>query len=104
MARAALPGALGSDTTVRLLYSASSLDALIYRDELLRLAAYDEVDIHFTLTRDWPDGWRGPRGRVDRRLLEEVSWSPAVVMVFVEIRGVTRITLAGFELLDQPPG
>ena len=61
----------------RLLYSARSLDRVIYRDELLRLAAYDEVDVRIALTRKWPPGWRGHRGRVDRDYLEAVAWPPS---------------------------
>jgi len=60
----------------RLLYSARRLDDVIYRDELADLAASEGADVRFTLTREWPDDWRGYRGRVDRGLIEEVSWSP----------------------------
>lgn len=68
----------------RLLYSSRSLSDVIYRDELISLAAEDGVDVHLTLTREWPEGWDGHRGRVDRRLLEEVAWAPgAQPMVFV---------------------
>src|SRR5947199_4873677 len=42
--------AIDSVVPVRLLYSARALDDVIYRDELAHLAAYDEVDIRFTLT------------------------------------------------------
>jgi ferredoxin-NADP reductase len=62
-----------SPVQARLVYSARSLEDVIYRDDLNRLAAYDEVDIRLTLTRKWPAGWRGHRGRVDRALLEELS-------------------------------
>jgi ferredoxin-NADP reductase len=65
-----------STVPVRLLYSARTLDDVIYRDELARLAASDEVDIRFTLTRQWPEGWTGHTGRIDRELLEEVAWPP----------------------------
>jgi ferredoxin-NADP reductase len=61
----------------RLLYSARSLPEVIYRDELGRLAAEDEVDVHFTLTREWPDGWSGFRRRIDEELLREVAWPPS---------------------------
>ncbi len=61
---------------VRLLYSARTLDDVIYRDELARLAAYDEVDIRFALTREWPEGWRGYRRRIDPEILDEVAWPP----------------------------
>jgi ferredoxin-NADP reductase len=66
--------AAASDVAVRLLYSARSLQHVIYRDELMRFAAYDEVDIRFALTREWPETWHGHRGRIDGRLLSEVSW------------------------------
>jgi ferredoxin-NADP reductase len=62
---------------VRLLCSARSLPLLIYRDELMRVAAYDEVDVSVTLTREQPDGWRGYRGRIDMELLAEVAWPPS---------------------------
>jgi ferredoxin-NADP reductase len=68
--RQAAPG----DVAVRLLYSARSLQDVIYRDELMHFAAYDEVDIRFALTREWPESWHGHRGRIDGRLLSEVSW------------------------------
>jgi ferredoxin-NADP reductase len=67
------------DQTVpaRLLYSSRSLGEAIYRQELAELGARPGVDIHFTLTREWPDDWQGHRGRIDRDLLETVGWSPA---------------------------
>jgi ferredoxin-NADP reductase len=68
--------AIESTVPVRLLYSARSLDEVIYRDELVRMAAHDEIDIRFTLTREQPVGWRGFGRRVDRTMLDEVSWPP----------------------------
>jgi len=65
-----------STVPVRLLYSSRALHEVIYRDELARLAAYDEVDIRFTLTREWPEGWRGHRRRIDEELLREIAWPP----------------------------
>jgi ferredoxin-NADP reductase len=65
-----------SDVEVRLLYSARSLGDAIYREQLMHLAAYDEIDIRLALTREWPEGWRGHRGRIDRRLVDEVCWPP----------------------------
>jgi ferredoxin-NADP reductase len=61
---------------VRLLHSARSLDDVIYRDELSRLAAYDDCDVRIALTREWPEDWTGHRGRIDRELLDEVAWPP----------------------------
>ncbi len=60
----------------RLLYSSRSLGEVIYREELTRLAADDGVDVQFALTREWPEDWRGHRGRISRTLLEEVAWPP----------------------------
>jgi ferredoxin-NADP reductase len=68
--------AVGSNVPVRLLYSARSIDEVIYRDELMTLAADDGTDIRFTLTRTQPEGWRGYGRRIDRELLREVAWPP----------------------------
>jgi ferredoxin-NADP reductase len=62
---------------VRLLYSARSLDDVIYRDELMRVASDAEIDIRFTLTRKQPDDWRGYGRRIDQNLLAEVAWRPS---------------------------
>jgi ferredoxin-NADP reductase len=64
----------GGDVPVRLVYSARSWGDVIYRDELLGHAAQEMVDVRFTLTREWPEGWSGHRGRVDRALVDEVAW------------------------------
>jgi len=90
-----------SPVPVRLLYSARTLDDVIYREELARLAGYDEVDIRFTLTREWPEGWRGYRRRIDREILEEVAWrqdeQPLVYVcgptAFVEVAASTLVEL-----------
>jgi ferredoxin-NADP reductase len=66
--------AIGSAVQVRLLYSARTFEDIIYRDELMHLADDSQVDVHFTLTRRQPDDWRGYRRRIDRELLEDVSW------------------------------
>jgi ferredoxin-NADP reductase len=98
--------AIGSKVPVRLLYSARALDDVIYRDELARLAAHDEVDIRFTLTRESPEGWRGYRRRIDRELLEDVSW-PREERPLVYICGPTGFveTAAGsFVELGHEPG
>jgi ferredoxin-NADP reductase len=61
----------------RLIYSARSLQEVLYSDELSTLAADSEFELTLALTRSWPDDWRGHRGRVDRALLEEVAWPPS---------------------------
>ena len=68
--------AIESTVPVRLLYSARSLDDVIYRDELMRMAADDDIDIRFTLTREQPADWHGYGRRIDDDLLGEVAWPP----------------------------
>jgi len=68
--------ATGSTIATRLLYSSKSLADVIYRNELESLAADDEVDVRFTLTREQPEGWRGYRGRIDEELLRDIAWLP----------------------------
>jgi ferredoxin-NADP reductase len=62
--------------SIRLLYSARSLTDVIYRDELDQLAADTPADVQLTLTREWPDDWKGLHGRVDRELLARVVATP----------------------------
>jgi ferredoxin-NADP reductase len=67
--------AVRSDVPTRLLYSARSLDDVIYHEEFARLeAAGDGLGVSFALTRKWPADWDGHRGRIDRELLDEVAW------------------------------
>ncbi len=66
--------AVGSTTRFRLLYSSRTWDEVIYRDELVAAPDGDAVDVRFTLTRAWPDGWTGSRGRIDEALLRDVAW------------------------------
>jgi len=58
-----------------LLYSARTLEDVIYREELERLAG-DGLAVHLTLTREQPEGWEGYARRVDRSLLAEVAPPP----------------------------
>jgi ferredoxin-NADP reductase len=59
-----------------LLYSARSLDDVIYREELERVTG-DGLDVVLTLTRSQPEGWTGHSRRVDSELLSEVAPPPA---------------------------
>ncbi len=68
--------AVASGVQARLLYSSRSPAEVIYSDELTRLAEGRGLDLRLALTREWPEGWRGHRGRVDRALLED-SVGPA---------------------------
>jgi ferredoxin-NADP reductase len=60
-------------TAVRLLYSARSDTEIIYRDEFQRFTA-DGAEIELTLTRKWPEGWKGRTGRFDRQAIEQLAW------------------------------
>jgi ferredoxin-NADP reductase len=64
------------DVPTTLLYSARSLDDVIYRAELERLAREDGLDVVLTLTRSQPEGWQGYAGRVDAELLRQVGPEP----------------------------
>ena len=61
------------------------LDRLQRREEFDR---FDDVDVRYTLTREWPEGWQGYRRRIDRELLEEVAW-PAVERPLIYVCGPT---------------
>ena len=66
----------GDSTLVRLLYSASTYEATIYRQELDRLAARsDGFSLTYTLTREQPPNWAGGRRRIDRAMLEAAGFS-----------------------------
>jgi len=66
-----------SSIPTRVLYSARSLDDVIYRAELDELARRgDGLEVVYTLTRQQPEGWRGFARRIDRPMLAEVAFSP----------------------------
>ena len=44
---------------------------MIYRDELARLDG-GKLSVHLALTREWPPGWTGRRGRIDGQWLATV--------------------------------
>jgi ferredoxin-NADP reductase len=69
--------ATGSQVPTRLLYSSRSLDDVIFREELERLAgAGDGLTVTHALTRAQPPGWSGYARRIDAVMLEEVGWRP----------------------------
>jgi ferredoxin-NADP reductase len=68
-----------SRVPVRLLLSARSADEILYRGELDGIEREQEgVAVVRTLTRSQPEGWTGRRRRVDREMLAEVAFAPAV--------------------------
>jgi ferredoxin-NADP reductase len=69
--------ATGSQVPARLLYSSRSLEDVIFREELERLAgAGDGLTVTHALTRAQPPGWSGYARRIDAVMLEEVGWRP----------------------------
>jgi ferredoxin-NADP reductase len=77
MAMARHRNAEGSTIPTRLLYSARTLDDVIYRDELMQLGAQGNgFEVLYTLTRAQPPDWNGYDRRVDRELLAEVAPAP----------------------------
>jgi ferredoxin-NADP reductase len=55
---------------VALIYSARSVDEIAYERELRELADAGRVDVRFTITREGPESWLGPRGRIDAALIQ----------------------------------
>jgi ferredoxin-NADP reductase len=90
--------AVESRVPVRLLYSARTLDELIYRDELMRAASDDEIDVRFTLTREQPAGWDGYARRIDRELLADVAW-PVEARPLVYVCGPTGFVETAADVL-----
>jgi ferredoxin-NADP reductase len=85
------------EVPARLLYSSRSLEEVIYRDELTRFAEAG-ADVQLTLTREWPSGWSGHRGRIDRPFLEEKAW-PEAQKPLIYVCGPTGFVEAAAEAL-----
>src|SRR5260370_13073743 len=86
-------------TPTRLLYSSRSLDDVIYRAELERLAsAGDGLTVTHTLTRMQPPGWSGYARRIDSAMLADVAW-PKAQMPIVYLCGPTPIVANTASLL-----
>jgi len=67
----------GDRTPVRLLYSARTVDQLLYRAELDALAeAGDGFELVYTLTRGALEGWTAEQGRIDREMLAARGFPP----------------------------
>jgi ferredoxin-NADP reductase len=70
-------GAAAVDVPATLLYSSRTLEDVIYREELGRLAEADPaLTVAHTLTRAQPDGWEGYARRIDGEMLAEVFGPP----------------------------
>ena len=87
-----------------LLYSARTLEDVIYREELEHLQR-DGLDVVLTLTRSQPEGWTGHSRRVDTDLLAEVAPPPdgrPVAFVCGPTPFVEAVALALVELGHDP--
>jgi ferredoxin-NADP reductase len=75
----------------RLVYSSRSLDQVIYRAELERLAgANGGLEVVYTLTRSQPPGWTGHSRRIDADLLRETAF-PAAERPLAYVCGPTSL-------------
>jgi ferredoxin-NADP reductase len=66
-----------SSVPARLLYSARTLDDVIYKKELDAIAVNENVRVAIALTREWPNDWRGFRRRIDREMLGDIAFAPS---------------------------
>lgn len=100
--------ATGSAAPIRLLYSSRSVEDVIYREELDRLAAeHATIEVIHTLTRAQPPGWTGYTRRIDPALLEVVTWPPEMdplIYVCGSTDFVETVTAALFSRGYSPPG
>jgi ferredoxin-NADP reductase len=89
----------GSEVPTRLVYSSRTLEEVIYRHELDRLAAAgDGFEVVHTLTREQPPGWSGYARRLDAELLRDVAW-PAAERPLAFICGPTAFVETAAEAL-----
>jgi ferredoxin-NADP reductase len=65
----------GSRVPFRLVYSVRSPRAVIYREELCDRERDDRgLDVSYAYTRETPEGWSRPPGRIDAALLSAAGW------------------------------
>jgi ferredoxin-NADP reductase len=92
--------ASNASAEVRLLYSARSIDDVIYKEELDAIDSRGVARVTIALTRAWPNEWRGFRRRIDRAMLEEVAW-PASAGARVYVCGPTPLVESVATLLVE---
>ncbi len=70
--------AADSRVPFRLVYSVRDPDALVYGEELRRRVRDDQgLDVSIVYTRETPDGWAQPPGRLTSDVLAEAGWPAA---------------------------
>jgi ferredoxin-NADP reductase len=93
--------AVGSTLPAVLLYSSRTFESIIYREELLRLAAKgDGLTVVHTLTRARPEHWTGGDRRIDRSMLAEVGFPPSAHPRVFICGPTSLVESAGQLLLD----
>jgi ferredoxin-NADP reductase len=92
-------GALRSRVPFRLIYSTRGPGAAIYADELRRRVRDDRgLDVAYAYTREVPEGWPRPAGRLDAALLTSAGW-PADLRPAAFVCGPTGFVEAVADLL-----
>jgi ferredoxin-NADP reductase len=93
--------AVGASVPTRLLYSSRSVDDIIYKEELDRLAAAgDGLAVAHALTRVQPSGWKGYARRIDRDMMRDIAW-PKDQMPIAYLCGPTSFVEAAANLLVE---
>ena len=91
-----------STIPTRLVYSARSLDDVIFHDELESLASRgDGFEVFYTLTRSQPAGWTGFRRRIDREMLAEVAFAPSLQPLCMVCGPTPLVESVAESLVDQ---
>jgi glycine betaine catabolism B len=73
---------------IALVYSARSVDEIAYEDELRQLAESGHLDLRLTITREGPESWLGPRGRIDAALVQSTIHTTDTQCVLCGPRGM----------------
>src|SRR5215469_84612 len=72
--------ASGASAPFRLLYSVREPGAVFYRDELRKRSENDpSLTLTYAYTRTTPKDWQRPPGRIDAKLVKEVTWPSSLV-------------------------
>jgi len=98
--RATSPATTRASTPATLLYSSRSWEDVIYRDEVVRLAADPGVKVFQALTRSQPSGWTGFTRRIDADMLAEVAPDPSL-RPHIYICGPTALVETAAQMLVE---
>jgi ferredoxin-NADP reductase len=84
-----------------LIYSASSWEDIVYRDELAAMMRRDSsFRVAYALTRQQPEDWTGHRGRINKELLS-ANWFPPVHNPMIYVCGPTAFVETAAGLLVE---